>query len=127
MAVDWAKLEDYSEKSTDEGLILGKCELIFYGFRNEILKIDFTGTPGNENIAPKEIEFDIQLFREWLISDNKPKKSNDGNRYCLNGLIDYEDKCGWLDWNFSFSAFELTWKNSITWKEWRSGKIVEKR
>ncbi|WP_298319624.1 hypothetical protein [uncultured Aquimarina sp.] len=123
LTVDWAKLENYTEKNIGEGIILGQCELIFYGFNNENLKLDFTGTPGNENIEPKEIEFDILLFNEWLILDNKP---NNGNKYCLNGLIDYEEKCGWLDWTFSFSKFKLSWNNSVTWEEWRNGKLVEK-
>ncbi|TPN86312.1 hypothetical protein [Aquimarina algicola] len=123
LTVDWAKIEDYTEKNIEEGLVLGNCRLTFYELNNESLTIDFRGTPGNENIAPKEIEFDIKLFKEWLILDNK---SVDENKYCLNGLIDYENKYGWLDWNFYFSKFELSWNNYITWEEWRNGKIVKK-
>ena len=123
LTLDWAKLENYSENNIGEGIILGKCELVFYEFNNENLKLDFTGTPGNENIEPKKIEFDILLFKEWLILDNK---TNNKNKYCLNGLLDYEEKCGWLDWTFSFSKFKLSWNNSVTCKEWRNGKLVKK-
>ncbi|MDW3646037.1 MAG: hypothetical protein R8P61_03165 [Bacteroidia bacterium] len=119
--IDWAKLENYLEKDIDEGLILGKCKLVFDGINEERLRLDFSGILGKENIEPKEIQFDIDLFKDWLILENKAISKN---KYCISGLIDLDDSSAWLDWSFSFSNFMLTWSNSITWIEWRNGKLV---
>ncbi len=121
LTIDWAKLENYLEKEIDEGLILGKCKLVFDGINEEKLRLDFSGIPGKEKIEPKDIPFDIDLFKDWLILENKTISKN---KYCISGLIDLDDGSAWLDWSFSFSNFMLTWNNSITWIEWRNGKLV---
>ncbi|WP_378187542.1 hypothetical protein ACE939_04265 [Aquimarina sp. W85] len=121
LTIDWAKLDNYLEKEIDEGLILGKCELVFDGINEEKLRLDFSGIPGKENIEPKEIQFDIELFHDWLILENKAISKN---KYCISGLIDLDNGSAWLDWSFLFSNFKLTWNNSITWIEWQNGKFV---
>ena len=122
--VDWAKLDNHIEKSVEESIILGKCELIFDGFNNEHLRVDFTGSQGNEDIEPIEIAFDIQLLNEWLILENKLDTKN---RYCLSGFVEYEGKCGWVDWSFSFLEFKFSWNNSVTLTDWKNGKHVEEK
>ncbi len=121
LSIDWAKLENYLENEIKEGIILGKCELSFYGLSEENLRLDFTGIPDNENKEPEEIQFDPELFQDWLILENKSVSSN---KYCISGLIDLEDNSAWLDWSFLYSNFKLTWDNSITWIEWQNGKLI---
>src|SRR5690606_37426606 len=105
----------------DEGIILGKCELIFENLNNEKLSLDFSGIPGKVKLNNEEIKFDRQLFNDWLILENKPLVQN---KYRLCGLIDYKESSAWLEWEFSFSNFELNWSNSVTWVEWQNGKLV---
>lgn len=121
LTIDWAKLDNYIEKEIEEGIILGKCELTFDGFIKEKLSLDFSGITGNESIEPKEIQFDIELFNDYLVLENKTISHN---KYCISGLIDIENNSAWLDWSFVFSNFKLTWKNSIIWIEWKNGKLV---
>ena len=121
LLIDWAKLENYSENGIEEEIILGKCELSFDGFSDETLKLDFSGISGKENKEPREIQFNPELFQDWLILENKSVSSN---KYCISGIIDFEDNSAWLDWSFLYSNFKLTWDNSITWIEWQNGKLI---
>ncbi len=121
LVLDWAKLENYTEKNIGEGIILGKCELIFYGYIEENLKLDFSGIPDKKVFKPKVIQFDIDLFHNWLILQNKLILAN---KYLIGGLIEYENNSAWLDWSFSFLSFKLTWSNYITWVEWQNGKLI---
>lgn len=121
LTIDWAKLENYLEYDIKEGIILGKCELSFDGLNEENLRLDFTGIPDKENKESEEIQFDPELFHDWLILENKSVSSN---KYCISGLIDLEDNSAWLDWSFLYSNFKLTWNNSITWTEWQNGKLI---
>lgn len=119
LTIDWAKLDDYLEKEIDEGLILEECKLVFDGIYEERLKLDFSGIPGKENFESKEIQFDIDLFHDWLILKNK---SISKNKYCISGFMDFDNSSSWLNWSFLFSNFQLSWSNSITWVEWQNGK-----
>jgi hypothetical protein len=119
---DWGKLENYREKDIDEGIIIGKCILEFERFADESLIIDFSGSVGFENKSAKEIDFSPELFTDWLVLENKLE---DKNRYCLSGLIDYQNISGWLSWQFSFKDFKLTWNDYISWEDWKNGKPIE--
>jgi hypothetical protein len=120
--LDWAKLENYAESHVHESIVLGKCELVFEGFTDERLLVDYSGIPGKEKMASREIDFDPNYFESWLILVNKVEAPN---RFCINGLIDFEGNSPWLNWHFSFSGFQLSWNKYITVDEWRRGKIVD--
>lgn len=121
LTIDWAKLDDYAEQNIDEGIIIGKCELIFNHINNEVLRLDYSGVVGHEDKQSVEIDYNVELFNNWLVLQNK---LSDSNMFCLGGLIDYKDSSVWLDWQFSFGDFSLTWDNYITCIDWKSGKIV---
>ncbi len=96
--------------------------MTFNQIKNESLKLDFTGIVGHENKQSQEIDFNPELFNNWLILENKLE---DKNRFKLSGLIDYKEVNGWLDWRLTFADFRLTWNNYITWMDWKNGKLVE--
>jgi hypothetical protein len=86
-----------------------------------VLRLDYSGVVGHEDKQSVEIDYNVELFNNWLVLQNK---LSDSNMFCLGGLIDYKDSSVWLDWQFSFGDFSLTWDNYITCIDWKSGKIV---
>ena len=122
LTLDWAKLGNYSEVDIDQGIILSKCCLIFEELNDEKLRLDFSGFPDYKHLKPKEIEFNQELFQNWLILENKLVGQN---IFCISGFFDYEKISGWLDWQFIYKHFELFWENHITWEEWKNGKSIE--
>lgn len=121
IVVDWAKLVDFPGGSGEGTVVMGKTRIVFEGYEEESMRLDYGGIPGKEDREAVRIAGDFDRLSSWLILENKVMGEG---RYRLSGLYEHEGNDAWLDWSFGYTGFEVAWEGHISMEDWQNGVAV---